>query len=286
MKFTDEELAHFGILGMKWGVRKATSSSASSSENKLIKDRKNAFHNKIVDVEVAADKHMSSKAKTSVDDINSAFEKGDMSTGVKLLRKYTAETIKLGNEYLDTHKSSIPKGAKLKYEDKAGNYNANTYLPNPTVWYNGQKVDFQWTLKPSEADRVFLQEPNDSAKHSNTDDDILAHFGVKGMQWGVRKARSSSGKSRKVTRSDDYKESRSLKSKAGKSAKALSNSELEKLNKRLQLEQTYSQLTKNRSKMKKGMTVVNDILALNNTASLLLKAASPIGKIIKKAAGG
>lgn len=118
----------------------------------------------------------------------------------------------------------------------------------------------------------------------------LVHFGVKGMQWGVRKARTSSGstsgKSRKVKSSDDYKESRALKSKAGKSAKALSNVELQKLNTRLQLEQTYSQLTKNRSKMKKGMSVVNDILSLNNTASLLLKAASPIGKAIKKAAGG
>ena len=83
--------------------------------------------------------------------------------------------------------------------------------------------------------------------------DDLAHFGIKGQKWGVRRfqnddgTRTPAGKKRdKVkedndkTKSEDHISSRKSKSKA---PDGLSNEELKRLNERLQLEETYKKLT-------------------------------------------
>lgn len=71
--------------------------------------------------------------------------------------------------------------------------------------------------------------------------DELYHFGVKGMKWGVRRDRKRSiSTKRSKSDSDDYIESRKL---LKKSPNKLSNSELRKLNERLNLEQQYKNLT-------------------------------------------
>lgn len=71
-----------------------------------------------------------------------------------------------------------------------------------------------------------------------TYDNYLAHYGIKGMKWGVRKKRKSS-----VSR--DKREARRLmKQTYKKGTQSLSNKELEKLNKRMQLEQSHKELRK------------------------------------------
>ena len=69
----------------------------------------------------------------------------------------------------------------------------------------------------------------------------LYHFGVKGMKWGVRRDRKRSVQT-KQSKSDssDYQDSRDL---LKKSPNQLSNTQLRKLNERLNLEQQYSNLT-------------------------------------------
>ena len=69
----------------------------------------------------------------------------------------------------------------------------------------------------------------------------LYHFGVKGMKWGVRKDRKRSVSTRRSkSDSKDYTETRDL---LKKSPNKLSNSELRKINERLNLEQQYANLT-------------------------------------------
>ena len=99
-------------------------------------------------------------------------------------------------------------------------------------------------------------------------DDFLAHFGVKGMRWGVRKDRSAGGggnagsgskkksggstsaakpatktasKAKTVTATPEIK-----KSKHSQAAKAMSDEELKSLLSRMQMEKQYAQLMSER----------------------------------------
>lgn len=78
-------------------------------------------------------------------------------------------------------------------------------------------------------------------------DDVLAHFGVKGMRWGVRKNRVT--KARLTNQSGDYKHAHS-KTPNHK----LSNKELQRRVTRLNLEKQYRDLTaKPQSKYRKKL---------------------------------
>lgn len=68
-----------------------------------------------------------------------------------------------------------------------------------------------------------------------TVDDVLAHFGVPGMKWGVRRTRSSRSSS---APSEDYIRAISSKSKP---AHSLSNQEMDELIRRMDLEHRYTQ---------------------------------------------
>lgn len=98
--------------------------------------------------------------------------------------------------------------------------------------------------------------------------DYLIHYGVPGMKWGVRRKQASSGskksrrQKRRATYSKDYLESESLRKK---NYKQLSNAELNKLNKRMNLEQNYKRL--NPKGIDKGIAVSKKIIAVGATAA-------------------
>lgn len=94
-------------------------------------------------------------------------------------------------------------------------------------------------------------------------DDILAHHGVKGMKWGVRKNRSNptavtlnSRPGRKIKTSGGQNQPASRDAKAAarirqrakaSSVDSLSNADLKALVNRMQLERQYSQLKSDRA---------------------------------------
>lgn len=63
--------------------------------------------------------------------------------------------------------------------------------------------------------------------------DVLIHYGVPGMRWGVRRKS-------KRTPSEDHTESRNIKKKH---VSEMSNNELQRVNRRMELEQNYSRLS-------------------------------------------
>lgn len=94
-------------------------------------------------------------------------------------------------------------------------------------------------------------------------DDYFAHYGVKGMRWGIRKDRySKKGTQRKDTRSEDRKRYEKLRSKK---PSELSNKELKSAIYRHDLETKYKSL--DRSTWGAGKTF------LAGTGSILLGVA-------------
>lgn len=71
-------------------------------------------------------------------------------------------------------------------------------------------------------------------------DDFLTHYGVKGMKWGVRKDRSSSGRPRRTRREEAARKDRRS---AVQRRRTISEAELRKRIDRLKLEKQLKDLT-------------------------------------------
>lgn len=72
----------------------------------------------------------------------------------------------------------------------------------------------------------------------STVDNVLAHYGRKGMKWGVRRSNAELGSSSLSSKdqSDDFKQALTARSK---SASSLSNGEMQSLITRMDLEKKY-----------------------------------------------
>ena len=91
------------------------------------------------------------------------------------------------------------------------------------------------------------------------EEDALAHYGVKGMQWGVRKRGPMSQDAAKVKK---------LRTRAKKQGlQNLQNKEIQKINERLQLERKYRDLKRETSTLTRGQKAVAVGLSLAGTAA-------------------
>jgi hypothetical protein len=110
-------------------------------------------------------------------------------------------------------------------------------------------------------------------------EDILEHYGTKGMKWGVRKRNVP-----KQGPSDDAKKAHKAYVKATVSGpQALSNKELQMLKQRLSLEQEYAKLSYNPSKAKKILDSVLGTGKQVNEAVAFVN--SPAGQALTKTIG-
>lgn len=129
-------------------------------------------------------------------------------------------------------------------------------------------------------------------------DDYLAHFGVKGMQWGRRRYQYQDGtytplgKQRRM-KGSRHRESRAEWSDDHKNAhtrrniNSMSTKELQALNQRLQAEQQYKQLTSSKKKTDDknsvGNIVLNRILIPAVTGMAVSRIQKYGGKYLDKA---
>lgn len=97
---------------------------------------------------------------------------------------------------------------------------------------------------------------------------LLAHYGVKGMKWGVRRQRN------RVRVSSDYKRTAHLR---GRKPSELTDRQLKAVTSRINLELNYSRL--NPSKIKSGQKTAKALLAGVTTAVAVYNIVnSPAGK--------
>lgn len=255
-----EALSHFGVKGMRWGVRKTEDSAGGSSgpSKKVVKAEKKwekeAGKSFFKDWNSAA-KYMN---KTGIQKINNKpeYKNKNMKFGTPLERKYHNE---MGREFTRAMTASAKarlgssplKGRELKYN----------------LAKNGEDIEFRLTDAKHDAfeDFYFLAKRNsmghiisvevigeEALTQADTVEEFLEHYGVKGMKWGVRNADRPAA-------SGDAENFRGVKTKArAGGVKSLTNKELQDFITRANLEQQYHRL--NPSAKKKALQFTADIL--------------------------
>lgn len=121
------------------------------------------------------------------------------------------------------------------------------------------------------------------------DNDCLAHYGIKGQKWGIRRYQNkngtltSAGKKRRSNKTKGWsKEAKRANVIKKKSVHQMTNKELSELNKRQELENKYKQ--NNPSTVKKGMKIAGTMVATMGTVSALYNNSQNMIKLGKKAA--
>ena len=113
----------------------------------------------------------------------------------------------------------------------------------------------------------------------NKADTFLAHYGVLGMHWGVRKLQPTRVKTHKTPPSEDHATAQALKKKK---LHEMSNAEVKTLTNRLQLETSYRKLTgENVTKLDRGQKEADRIMKLGGTVvAAYALYNSPVGKAV------
>ena len=202
----EEFLEHFGVKGMRWGVRNSDSSSSSSPKMSKVRDthgnlltKDDAKWNKTV---TNVRKGMSAYNKTA-DTMNAVtIPKINNDPRYKNVNFNDPKNAKIKEKYHAEYKASFEKEFNKNLKAVYGNSPSGKYKvrlsseSEPGLWtvdYNEIRhadTDFSFSVlvKENSLGHIISFEVKDNAlMQSGFTEDSLKHFGVKGMRWGVRR---------------------------------------------------------------------------------------------------
>lgn len=112
-------------------------------------------------------------------------------------------------------------------------------------------------------------------------EDFLQHYGVLGMKWGHRKARSTSSSNKKPK---STRNTTTSKPKPKPTQKRLSDAELRAAVNRLRLEREYAELTykaSSRAKVENVVRTIGTVATLTTSAMTIYNNLNKLSKIAK-----
>ena len=121
-------------------------------------------------------------------------------------------------------------------------------------------------------------------EYEENSDDFLQHYGVLGMKWGHRKARSNVSSNNKPKNTAITKPKQTPKPKSKPTQRRLSDAELRAVVNRMRLEREYADLTyraSSRSKVESVVRTIGTVAALTTSAVKIYENLNRLSKIAK-----
>jgi len=296
-------LKHYGVKGMKWGVRNDKGHEGESAKTKKIAKLDKKFERNSSTLSTMLKIHNAAAAQTNkndVDRINNKpeYKDADFNKPSKLRDKYY-------KEHEDAFIANLDKAAADYGTNASGTKKYAIAVRDDGTW----KVALQDVKHSDGSDPVeMIVRVHKDAKGFITslevldpEENVLAHYGVKGMKWGVQRNRTPTDVTLKETpgklvkakggknqpASEDALKAAKLRQVAKKSTTdALSTQELQTLVSRMNLEQQYDNLSKNGTRDSTGKKVVRTFLSDPKNKELTLESIGKGAVKATAAAGG
>jgi RimJ/RimL family protein N-acetyltransferase/2'-5' RNA ligase len=304
----DDAVKHYGVKGMKWGVRKAETKTPREPLKSLGPDsvsRKTASGETITLKKMQPTKlhnlmgRMSKKyreeySKTANLDI---LDSSGKKVGDAIVEKKNDDELYLN--WLGINKSARGKGyatavmkAGRDFGKQQGFKRMTLEVPgnSPDARHIYEKMGFKVTKEAEDTDD-FWGGLTEMAYEFDAAQSSLSHYGVKGMKWGVRRSDAelaSAPSGPKPRLSDDAKVVEKLHGKIETSGtSSLSNQEMRQYLERMDLERRFQQSItspspRDQAIIDRGHNQVKRILAIGNTIEKTRKfLETPTGEAVK-----
>lgn len=261
----DESLEQSGVKGMRWGIRKDYPELTTGEGQQILKTATNNIHKDLGGIN---EKYRNVDFKT--DKVKSAEYSNAVATSVQTRINESVKTV-LGD------KKTAHFQVLVGVEDTG---QIVLTIPGKTTAKHEAKVDrFVFDLVKDEDGFVIEVVPSMDLAHSS---EAIAHVGVKGMKWGVRRSREQrkAAREEQVQRHQDSVRTRELMKKK---VSSLSNEELAFVNQRRQLETTYAKLNPPKAGRRKKK-IENHLATLGLIEKTFTATQQPVAQLALKKA--